>query len=107
MSRTKKKTIVFYTEEELQLIKEYINNGRKDYKNVNALARKLRRPRSGVYAKYNRMKKELKVPSARKTSAPGMLNLEAKKIMNVPKGMILEFPASKIHMEEGKITLFF
>jgi len=109
-TKTKKKTIVFYSQEELNTIKAYAHNGQKTKKNVNALVKLLGRPRSGVYAKYLGIKKELKkdtlsyIPEA---ATPGKLNLEAKKIVHVPKGMIMEFPASRVHIEEGKITLYF
>ncbi len=105
-----KKTIVFYTQEELDTIRKYITNGKKTKVNVEELSKILKRPKTGLYFKYLAVRRNEKLTAIRKKREPKVIELEAKKVkkgIDIPKGMVLEFPASKILVEENKVTLFF
>ena len=91
----------FYSNEEVKLIKEYISENKFGETDVARLAKKINRTPQAVLQKMYALKRKAGVVSTRrKRGVP-------EKAHAMPKGMTLEFPASRITLEEGKLVVYF
>lgn len=93
-------TIKFYSQEEVELIKSYISNGKPNKDNVKSLSRKLRRTPAAVMNKYMALKKEMGMLSKRKK------NGVPSKAISLAESTRLEFKASHIVLEKGKLIVY-
>jgi len=96
------KTRRFYTDKEVELIKNFISNNKPAKTNIQAIAKKLKRSEASISAKYVAIKKgmEPRTATSRKLS-------QTTNMVDIPKGLRLEFRPTKIILEDGKITLFY
>ena len=86
----KRKTITFYTQREIDVIERVVKNGKRDGDNIELLSKRLKRPLSGMVAKYGEGEKPLN-----------------KKSVEFPTDVTLEFAAKRIMLQEGRLIVYF
>lgn len=95
------KTNKFYTDREVELIRTFISNNKPVKDNVEVLAKRMKRSVISVANKYAAVKRSMKSGTSVKSPRKGA------NVVDIPKGLRLEFKATKIILEDGKITLFY
>ena len=100
----KRKTITFYTQREIDVIERVVKNGKRDGDNIELLSKRLKRPLSGMVAKYGEVKKRLGLKRAYKKEGEKPLN---KKSVEFPTDVTLEFAAERIMLQEGRLIVYF
>jgi hypothetical protein len=98
----KSNIIRYYTEQEENLIKSYIKNGKTAKENVKVLAKKMKRTEIALAVKYSSLRKKMGLSSWTKDGS-----LNKNKFADIPKGMTMEFPAARVVLKENSVTFYF
>jgi hypothetical protein len=98
------KTIRFYSEKEIEILKRVATNKKSHEENIAYLSKVLKRPITGVAAKYLNVRREMGV--ARKHTKTIDKEIKSKSI-EFPKDITLEFSSKKVLIQNDKIIIYF
>ena len=101
----KNKTITFYTQKEIETIEKYVKNGKSAKINVEDLSNKLKRPMTGIYAKYLQTRNKLGL--SKKTEVKIRKEMKETKTVVFPTDATIEFSAKRILVQDGKVIIYF
>lgn len=92
-------TIKFYSQAEEAEIKKMLLEGNTPTEVATALSKKFKRSKETVMMKAYKIRNSMDLPRKTKKST-------AVSTTSIPKGMKLEFPASKISIENNRIIIY-
>jgi hypothetical protein len=101
----KNKTVTFYTQKEIETIEKYVKNGKSVKLNVEDLSNKLKRPMTGIYAKYLQTKNRLGL--SKKTEIKIRKEMKETKTVVFPTDATIEFSAKRVLVQDGKVIIYF
>lgn len=99
-----KRTIQFYTEKEIEIIKEVASKGGKHLDNIKYLSKVLKRPESGIAVKYGNVRKSLGINRRKYRTDEEKKNV---KFIEFPNDITLEFKPERVLLADKKLIIYF